>query len=90
MTGEEIKAYRAERGLSQRALAEEWGISQQRISALERGAPEVRVPDERDDIIRRLKIELKDCRNELCLRCGEYKYRHKGACEGCRWEKMLP
>ena len=29
--------------------------------------------------------ELKACRNELCLRCGEYTMRHMGACDGCRW-----
>ena len=28
-----------------------------------------------------------DCRNELCLRCGEYKQRHLGACDGCRWKE---
>ena len=28
---------------------------------------------------------LKDCRNELCLRCGQYKTKHLGSCEGCRW-----
>lgn len=33
----------------------------------------------------RLSAELKLCRNELCLKCGEYKNRHKGACDGCRW-----
>ena len=32
--------------------------------------------------------DLKDCRNELCLRCGKYKMAHKGACEGCRWERQ--
>lgn len=32
-----------------------------------------------------LKTDLKDCRNELCLRCGQYKQRHLGACDGCRW-----
>ena len=32
-----------------------------------------------------LKRDLKDCRNELCLRCGDYKQRHLGACDGCRW-----
>ena len=32
-----------------------------------------------------LKTDLKDCRNELCLRCGAYKQRHLGACDGCRW-----
>ena len=33
----------------------------------------------------RLRRDLKDCRNELCLRCGAYKQRHLGACDGCRW-----
>lgn len=87
MTGEEIKAYRMKRGLSQRALAKELGISQQSISAIERGIPNI--PDERDDTIRQLRAALRVCQNELCLRCGEYKRRHKGACEGCRWEKTV-
>lgn len=34
-----------------------------------------------------LKEELADCRNELCYKCGEYKMRHKGACDGCRWQQ---
>jgi succinate dehydrogenase/fumarate reductase-like Fe-S protein len=29
---------------------------------------------------------LRDCRNELCLKCGAYTERHNGACEGCRWK----
>lgn len=29
--------------------------------------------------------DLKDCRNELCLKCGNYKERHNGSCDGCRW-----
>lgn len=41
------------------------------------------------DILRaeneQLKRDLKDCRNELCLRCGQYKTKHLGSCEGCRW-----
>lgn len=32
-----------------------------------------------------LQTELKQCRNELCLRCGLYAERHKGACDDCRW-----
>lgn len=32
--------------------------------------------------------DLKDCRNELCLKCGFYKLAHKGACDGCRWKDM--
>ena len=38
-----------------------------------------------DAKIERLERDLKDCRNELCLRCGAYKQRHEGACNGCRW-----
>ena len=29
---------------------------------------------------------LKDCRNELCLKCNRYHEAHKGACDGCRWK----
>ena len=36
----------------------------------------------------RLVSELRDCRNELCLKCGEYKERHLGACDGCRWRDI--
>lgn len=35
--------------------------------------------------IANLKSELDVCRNELCLKCGDYKMRHKGACDDCRW-----
>lgn len=38
-----------------------------------------------DAKIERLERELRDCRNELCLRCGQYRERHLGACDGCRW-----
>lgn len=31
--------------------------------------------------------DLEVCRNELCLRCGQYKQRHLGACDGCRWKE---
>ncbi len=34
-----------------------------------------------------LKADFKDCRNELCLRCGEYKTAHLGSCDGCRWKE---
>ena len=36
-----------------------------------------------------LRKTLKDCVNELCLYCGRYKERHLGACDGCRWKKVL-
>lgn len=32
--------------------------------------------------------DFRDCRNELCLRCGQYRERHLGACDGCRWRDM--
>lgn len=35
-----------------------------------------------------LASELKDCCNELCLRCGDYRNEHKGACDGCRWKAV--
>ena len=44
-----------------------------------------------DNMVRerdKLKSDLKDCRNELCLKCGDYKQRHLGACDGCRWRDM--
>lgn len=30
--------------------------------------------------------DFRDCRNELCLKCGQYHTRHLGSCNGCRWE----
>lgn len=29
--------------------------------------------------------QLKDCVNELCHQCGQYKHEHEGACSDCRW-----
>ena len=40
------------------------------------------------DAIRQLISELKLCQNELCLKCGDYKMAHKGACDGCRWKDV--
>lgn len=34
---------------------------------------------------RLLLAEFKNCRNELCLKCGRYKEAHLGACDGCRY-----
>jgi len=36
-------------------------------------------------MIFRLRSELKNCRNELCLKCGNYKESHNGACDDCRY-----
>lgn len=35
-----------------------------------------------------LKAKYKRCRNELCLRCGQYKTAHKGACDGCCFKEV--
>ena len=42
-----------------------------------------------DAIEKLLQIEtdLRDCRNELCIKCGQYQTKHLGSCNGCRWEK---
>ena len=42
------------------------------------------VQADRDNI----RAELRNCVNELCYKCGEYKNAHLGACDGCRWEKV--
>ena len=39
-------------------------------------------------IIERYKRQLKDCVNELCYQCGQYKNEHLGACDGCRWKGL--
>lgn len=31
---------------------------------------------------------LKNCVNELCYRCGEYRNEHLGACDGCKWKEV--
>ena len=36
----------------------------------------------------RLRKELNQCKNELCLRCGAYKESYLGACDDCRWYVM--
>lgn len=36
----------------------------------------------------KLESNLKDCKNKLCLSCGRYTDRHKGACDGCRWKEV--
>ena len=32
--------------------------------------------------------DLHDCVNELCLKCGDYRRQHLGACDGCRWKTV--
>ena len=35
-----------------------------------------------------IKAELRDCVNELCLKCGNYHESYLGACDGCRWKTV--
>ena len=37
--------------------------------------------------IHRLRQELRNCRNELCQRCGNYHESYAGACDGCRYRR---
>ena len=37
------------------------------------------------DKIKRLQRELRQARNELCVKCGQYKQSHLGACDDCRY-----
>ena len=30
---------------------------------------------------------MNNLRNELCLKCGTYKWAHEGSCNGCVWKK---
>lgn len=36
----------------------------------------------------KMRKTLKDCVNELCLLCGDYKTEHIGSCNGCRWKDV--
>lgn len=45
----------------------------------------LKIRDERDG----LQDALRDCINELCLKCGNYKQRHHGACDDCRWYRRM-
>lgn len=49
---------------------------------------EYRLATQAASAIDELCVELRTCRNELCLKCGDYKFAHKGACDGCRWKNM--
>lgn len=49
---------------------------------------EYRLAIQASNAIYELCLELRTCRNELCLKCGDYKFAHKGACDGCRWKDM--
>ena len=31
--------------------------------------------------------QLREAKNELCYKCGNYREAHNGACDGCRWKE---
>ena len=39
-------------------------------------------------IVSKTESDLKDCVNELCLKCGSYHESYLGACDGCRWKAV--
>ena len=43
--------------------------------------------EEAADLIEAQAKEIDALRNELCLKCGNYKLAHEGACNGCRWRR---
>ena len=38
--------------------------------------------------IQNAESSLRDCVNELCLKCGQYRTEHLGSCTGCRWKRV--
>ena len=57
------------------------GIKQREIDM---GIQIANLQADRDNI----RTELKDCVNELCLKCGQYRTEHLGSCDGCRWKRV--
>lgn len=57
------------------------GIKQREIDM---GIQIANLQADRDNI----RAELKDCVNELCLKCGAYHESYLGACDGCRWKAV--
>lgn len=58
-----------------------------RVSGIDNKKEWIRV-SEVNEVLEKIKaqeIDLHDCVNELCLKCGQYKHEHEGACNGCRW-----
>ena len=44
-----------------------------------------KLEEQQKNVIEKYKRQLKDCVNELCYRCGDYKEEHLGRCNGCKW-----
>ena len=59
-----------------------------RLSRYSKKCIQERLDSDFADAVEKAKRDLKDLRNELCLRCGDYKMAHKGACDDCRWREI--
>ena len=51
---------------------------------IDMGIQIVNMQADRDNI----RADLKDCVNELCCKCGNYRESYLGACDGCRWRTV--
>jgi hypothetical protein len=40
------------------------------------------------DETKELKRLLHDMKQDLCWRCGKYRFTHEGACDDCRWRDV--
>lgn len=49
---------------------------------------EYRLATRSEYALEELYSDLRACRNELFLKCGDYTEAHKGACDDCRWKDM--
>ena len=45
-----------------------------------------RTDDDFADAVEQAKRDLKDLRNELFCKCGDYNTAHLGSCDSCRWK----
>ena len=61
------------------------GISQKHNDRLVEEVDAVLDEYQTEDVV--IGRDFRDCRNELCLKCGNYKQKHLGACDGCRWKE---
>jgi hypothetical protein len=61
------------------------GISQKHNERLAEEVDAVLDDYQTEDVV--IGRDFRDCRNELCLKCGNYQQKHLGACDGCRWKE---
>lgn len=42
------------------------------------------------DALQAVSADARMLKDEVCLRCGQYREAHNGACDGCRWKDYSP